>query len=459
MASIFSGKHLRSFTVIAVVAGGLRKEPLLVAVIVFVDEIYLEPSHLLPVVGKQMSVGIVGRGTCRSYYLYLGMLPTHGLYKGLQPFGILLSPLFVADAKILQAERIGVSHLGAQVSPCGGDVAVGKLYQVEGILNILVKTVEGYTGILVLILADQADVENRKRFGTDIFRQEEQFVESESVSLIVVGEHTVGEGVVPAVLVQRSVLSRSHRVFPLIARRQLRSLHNATAGKTEHARMQFFEQLHQVGAQPMPVVGRKERHMVEVDSITLRMEDAQEGLFVCFLGCQRKLIALPVVTSYMQFLLVDDSVVMTHQFDAQHSATAGIYGEVVLHPLPQSDAEESVIVQPGPLLLVPSIAQADVMRIAGECRPVVTQLDIAKRLPAHEGLRKLERAVLHHFGIETSVGSKVDILEEDAPHGGLDGCPQVACVHLYHALGMQVGYHQEQCHQARTDAVIHAVYG
>ena len=62
-------------------------------------------------------------------------------------------------------------------------------------------------------------------------------------------------------------------------------------------------------------------------------------------------------------------------------------------------------------------------------------------------------------GIETSVGSKVDVLEEDAPHGGLDGCPQVACVHLYHALGMQVGYHQEQCHQAGTDAVIHAVYG
>ena len=69
-------------------------------------------------------------------------------------------------------------------------------------------------------------------------------------------------------------------------------------------------------------------------------------------------------------------------------------------------------------------------------------------LPADESL-----------GIETSVGSKVDVLEEDAPHGGLDGCPQVACVHLYHALGMQVGYHQEQCHQAGTDAVIHAVYG
>ena len=121
--------------------------------------------------------------------------------------------------------------------------------------------------------------------------------------------------------------------------------------------------------------------------------------------------------------------------------------------------EESVIVKACALLLVPGIAQADIMRIAGECRLVVAQLDVAKRLPSHEGLWKLERAVLHHFGIETSVGSKVDVLEEDAPHGGLDGCPQVACVHLYHALGMQVGYHQEQCHQARTDAVIHAVYG
>jgi len=47
---------------------------------------------------------------------------------------------------------------------------------------------------------------------------------------------------------------------------------------------------------------------------------------------------------------------------------------------------------------------------------------IAKAIPAHECLGKLERPVLNQLGIQAAVGSEVDILEKKSIHGGLDRC-------------------------------------
>ena len=61
---------------------------------------------------------------------------------------------------------------------------------------------------------------------------------------------------------------------------------------------------------------------------------------------------------------------------------------------------------------------------------VVANLELTEGAPAHEALGELERAVLHHLGIESAVGSIVDILEEDAVHRRLYGSPKFTGVHV-----------------------------
>ena len=48
MAGILSGEHLRPFSIIAVVAIGVREEPLWRTVVMLVHQIDLQPTHLRP---------------------------------------------------------------------------------------------------------------------------------------------------------------------------------------------------------------------------------------------------------------------------------------------------------------------------------------------------------------------------------------------------------------------------
>ena len=57
------------------------------------------------------------------------------------------------------------------------------------------------------------------------------------------------EFIVPAVDEQMPVFDRADRILPLVASFQHTALHNATAGKTQEARVQIRKQLHHVGAQ------------------------------------------------------------------------------------------------------------------------------------------------------------------------------------------------------------------
>ena len=111
---------------------------------------------------------------------------------------------------------------------------------------------------------------------------------------------------------------------------------------------------------------------------------------------------------------------------------------MIVHALSQSDAEESVVVQACAFLLVASIAQGDIMRITGKGRGAVAQSHVAEHVPTHEWLRKLERAVLHQFGIESAIGSEVDVFEENAPHRGLNLCTEFLRVHFKPMLRLSV---------------------
>ena len=67
------------------------------------------------------------------------------------------------------------------------------------------------------------------------------------------------------------------------------------------------------------------------------------------------------------------------------------------------------------------ITETHIMGIALERSALREHLHLAEGLPALQRVVKLEGTVDQLFGIEAAVGCKIDILQENAVHGGLDG--------------------------------------
>ena len=87
----------------------------------------------------------------------------------------------------------------------------------------------------VLELTGHADVEHGQGLCTDILGELEELEETESVTLEIVRVEAVGESVLPAVLIQRTVLNGADGVLPLIARTEVDALHDAAAREAEQA--------------------------------------------------------------------------------------------------------------------------------------------------------------------------------------------------------------------------------
>ena len=273
VTGIFAGKHLRTLTVIAVVAQTMREEPLLIAIVVLVIEIYLQLLHAGL---QQVEVPALGVRTCGADEFQIGILGAKGgieLFQTLREHRaiptvlLVVVPLLVTYSKELQVEGLGMTHVGTYLTPFRVDRTIGKLHQVESILNIAVEIVECYvyTGlrwIRVLELTAQSAADDGQRLTAEVLAELEKLEETQSVALVIVGEETVAEGVVPAVLVQRTVLDRSHAVLPLVAGLQLGTFHDTTARETEYTGVHVKERLGEVLAHTVltafPCVGREE---------------------------------------------------------------------------------------------------------------------------------------------------------------------------------------------------------
>ena len=105
-----------------------------------------------------------------------------------------------------------MSHICTEFSPFSGDITIGEFYQVERILDIALQFAYRHMGFFVRILelTSQSAAQHRKRFRANLLRKLEKLIESQPVALIIVGIKAVGEGVLPAILVQRTVLYRPH---------------------------------------------------------------------------------------------------------------------------------------------------------------------------------------------------------------------------------------------------------
>jgi hypothetical protein len=149
VASILTGKHLRTLAVVVVVAVTLAEEPALGTVEVLVNEVYLDALHLGPQV---VEVATLRVGARRTDNINLGMLLAQTLYKLLETYYIFGAPLLVTHTEELEVEGLGVTHLGTNLTILSGHVAIGKLDEVEGILDILIQVINCYVSVLTVVL-------------------------------------------------------------------------------------------------------------------------------------------------------------------------------------------------------------------------------------------------------------------------------------------------------------------
>jgi hypothetical protein len=197
-----------------------------------------------------------------------------------------------------------VAHVGTELTPLSRRSAIGELDQVEDILDIRVESlassvdVSALRIVAVLELAGEADADDRERLGADVLTEEEELVETETVGLIVVREVAVLESIVPAVLVERTVLYRADAILPLVASSEIRALDDTAAREAEDARVEVGESLSEVGPKTIlaafPRLGREERDMLEVDSVTLE-EDAEDALLDTLVRLDSCRVLLPVL--------------------------------------------------------------------------------------------------------------------------------------------------------------------
>ena len=445
VAGILSGEDLGALAVIVVVSAARGEEPTLRTVEVLVHEVYLEASHLGPEV---VEVGAFGVGARRAYDHDLGMGLAQHLDEALQTLRIFRPPLLVADAYIFEVEGFGMSHLGAQRTPFGIRGAVCELNEVEGVVYVWVEVAYGdmRLGRVVLVLARQTAVEDGQWLGTDILGQQEELIESHAVALVVVGEEAVAEGVLPAVDVQGAVLDGADGVLPVVSGLDVRALDDAAAREAEYARTRVGQSLYEILAQAvlaaLPRVDGEERHMLQIDRAARGEEYAQVSLVQGAGGGEAQFIFFPLlrvdgeVGIGQGLRLLHRGVV--YQLDAYAlRLAAGPDRETVFAALHDTHAEESLVLDAGSHVRVVGGCEAYVVGVAVE-GAVILDGDVAEGLPPHEALRELERAVLHHLGIETAVGAVVYILEEVSVHRGAYLGPDLARLDHHAVYGLRV---------------------
>ena len=257
VTGIFASKHLRALAVVGVIAQAMAQEPLFVTIVVLVVEVYLQLLHagLQEVEVPALTVRASGADELQVRILLaqciaelLQALCKHG---AIATMCFVVVPLLVAHTQVFQVEGCGVPHVGTHLTPLRGDVAIGKLHKVEGILDVGAEVVECHMyarlrRIRVLELTRQSARDDRQGLSTDVLRELEELKKAQSVRLVVVGEVAEVEGVLPAVVVQRTVLYRTHAVLPLVALVERATLHDASAREAEDAWVQVFQGLGEV---------------------------------------------------------------------------------------------------------------------------------------------------------------------------------------------------------------------
>ena len=216
MTSIFTGEYFRTFTVIVIITCSLIQEPVLRTIEMFIHQIHFQTLHFRPQIFKLLSFRIRPR---TSDNLDIGISFTDSFNKWFEMFRIFRSPLFVTNTNELQVERCRVSHICTKFSPLCCHITIGKFNQIKSILHIAIQIANSHMCLCIRILelARQTTTQHRKRLCSYFLRKLEEFKESQSVALEIIGIETMRESIFPTVLIQRAVLYRTYRLLPVIA--------------------------------------------------------------------------------------------------------------------------------------------------------------------------------------------------------------------------------------------------
>src|SRR5215813_118660 len=136
---VFAREDLWPVAWIVVISSGILAEPLRRHVVVLVDQVCIQLTHLLPKEVEPLSVRRWS-GTRDESNVWILLLQNFG--EELVALDVLRSPLLIPDANHLQVKRLRVPHLSAHPSPFRIDWSVGKLDQIGRILDVMIEIFE-----------------------------------------------------------------------------------------------------------------------------------------------------------------------------------------------------------------------------------------------------------------------------------------------------------------------------
>ena len=362
---------------------------------------------------------------------------------------VLLAPLFISHAEHFQVERFRMPHRGPPGAPGAGSRAVGKLDQVQRVLDIRLKLVQRrqFAGVE---LAGHAAIQNRQRLRADVLAQLEELEKAQAKRLEIIRRRPVQKFIVPAVDEQLAIFDRTDGILPLVTPVQHAAFDDAAAGEPQEAGLQVREHLHHVRAQAagavLPRFFGEEGHHGEVNRAFAFQEERQPGVGVGIFGVQRRRAFFPIRGKSPQRHRVQQTAVGTaelHEQDWRTGHSANVRGEMIRFALANSHATKTLI--GNSKRRRPFRPNAHIMGIGWSKRAVITNGYFPPRKtgadfgPAHQGLGKLERAVLDQLGAKPAVSAKVDVLEENSPHRGIDVRSQFIRPNFYgrHIVGVR----------------------
>src|SRR5262245_11158458 len=135
------------------------------------------------------------------------------------PFKVLRPPLFVSHSQQFHSEWLRMSQRRPLRTPRRRRRAIGKFHQIERILDVRLQFIHGDQLARVELTCHSA-IENRQRFGANVFRKLEELEEAQAKRLEVVGRRTMRKFVIPTVDKESPISPIADRRLPLITTRQ-----------------------------------------------------------------------------------------------------------------------------------------------------------------------------------------------------------------------------------------------
>ena len=415
--------HFPCVACIAVIAVVLIDEPLRRHVVVLINEIHG------PLESPCDAVAIADELDIRISFGYGFLELSVAVVVWTEPV------VLIAYLKKSEVERSRMSVLDSHLPPIGVFVAIAILDGVECLLDI-------WLHIRVLPVMPHTHVYHEHRFSSEVLGQLQVFHHTQSV----------GHGVEPVgIEVSGALLDGASALLPFESVGHSHgslAFHHTSARETEELGVQCFQHLGQVFSATVLTVlvcGREERHHVVVDGARLRAKQGKPSVAVvaCCSDFGRHFLPLAVWrelfvgnghrTEVIARLILQDSLDVTFISLTTRASPEVQFIGLSFHNL---DA---------PPTFVPDASASVVHRHSNASRVDVVEgstgghcLSGIAVSPPEIGVVGivLERSVVDQFGIESTIASMVDFLEEDAIHSATDFRSFLHVVEVHSHLGL-----------------------